>query len=433
MNDAPRFLQGLTPFRIVGAVTPFHRMRLVATLLLAACALAWVAILVAWPRLPGDHLALGYARAFFEAAMIGGLADWFAVTALFRRPLGLPIPHTAIIPSNKDRIGDSLALFLKDNFLTPSVVARRLEGIGLAAALGRWLVAPVGPADVKAGRLRKALSKLLLQFADAVDGETAARLLAVTVTDGLRDRPVAPMLARLLRPLVTAGRHEAVVEALLVSAMTIVDARQEDIHAAVAARAPKYMPGFVDRGYSRAFIDGVQEHLFAMTEDAADIQRRDALTIAQGFRERLAAHEGSAPPRAARGPARARPRPSRPAGDHRLAAASRRRPRGSGQRLPRRPSRRRSARCSTRRRRPRCSGRCGKPCGACSRPWSTRRRAKGAAASRGRRARWCSAMPRSPTPSIRWRGGRRSASSPATAMRSCGWSATPSASGTPRP
>jgi len=283
----------LEPFRIVGATTPFHRMRLVATLLLVAMAVAWAALIAVRPHYPAYAVQFGYARAFFEAAMVGGLADWFAVTALFRHPLGLPIPHTAIIPSNKDRIGDSLALFLKDNFLTPAVVARRLEAFDLAGTLGRWLAAPPAAGDLKAGRLRKALSQLLLQFADALDGPTIAQLIAVTVTDRLRDRPVAPLLARFLRPLVDAGRHEPLVEALLAAAMNVVDARQDDIHAAVAARAPKYMPGFVDRGYAKAFIDGVQDHLFAMTEEAAELQRRDKNQIVHAFRERMAALEGT--------------------------------------------------------------------------------------------------------------------------------------------
>ena len=284
------------PFAVVGATTPFHRMRLVATLLLIVMAAGWLTVLLLRSRYPALDVELGYARAFFEASMIGGLADWFAVTALFRHPLGLPIPHTAIIPSNKDRIGDSLALFLKENFLTPGVVARRLEGFDLAGALGRWLTAPPTRADVKASRLRRALSKLLLQFADALDGETMARLIGVTITDRLRDRPVAPLLGKLLRPLIDAGRHEAFVETLLLAAMAAVDARQDEIHAAVAARAPKYMPGFVDRGYAKAFIDAVQDHLYAMTDEAADAQRRDAALITQGFRERLAALEGQGAP-----------------------------------------------------------------------------------------------------------------------------------------
>ena len=91
--------------------------------------------------------------AFAEAAMVGGLADWFAVTALFRRPLGLPIPHTAIIPENKDRIADTMAQFLRENFLTPAVVARRMRAMNLAQAVGRYLTEPSeqGGSRIRAG------------------------------------------------------------------------------------------------------------------------------------------------------------------------------------------------------------------------------------------------------------------------------------------
>src|SRR3546814_18357074 len=95
------------------------------------------AIYIAARSVESVHPAVGFVRAFAEAAMVGGLADWFAVTALFRHPMRLPIPHTAIIPRNKDRIGDTLALFLRDNFLTPAVVARRMRGLGVAGGAGR--------------------------------------------------------------------------------------------------------------------------------------------------------------------------------------------------------------------------------------------------------------------------------------------------------
>src|SRR5687768_18479539 len=110
-------------------------MRIVATGLLVAMAALYV---LARSLEQGDNV-WGFVRAFAEAAMVGALADWFAVTALFRHPLGLPIPHTAIIPRNKDRIGDSLATFLRDNFLTASVVARRMRRIDVAGAVGRML------------------------------------------------------------------------------------------------------------------------------------------------------------------------------------------------------------------------------------------------------------------------------------------------------
>jgi len=100
-------------------------MKVVATGLLVVMAGVFVAARALEPQYPW----VGYVKAFAEAAMVGGLADWFAVTALFRHPLGLPIPHTAIIPRNKDRIGEALANFLKENFLIPSVVARRMQNI----------------------------------------------------------------------------------------------------------------------------------------------------------------------------------------------------------------------------------------------------------------------------------------------------------------
>src|SRR3954469_8818268 len=97
-------------------------MKVVATGLLVVMAAGFFATRAFEHQYP----ALGYVKAFAEAAMVGALADWFAVTALFRHPLGLPIPHTAIIPRNKDRIGAALAAFLRESFLIPAVVARRM-------------------------------------------------------------------------------------------------------------------------------------------------------------------------------------------------------------------------------------------------------------------------------------------------------------------
>ena len=105
-------------------------MKVAATGLLVVMAIVFFAARAFEARYPG----LGYVKSFAEAAMVGGLADWFAVTALFRHPLGLPIPHTAIIPRNKDRIGEALATFIKENFLIPSVVARRMRNIDVAGA-----------------------------------------------------------------------------------------------------------------------------------------------------------------------------------------------------------------------------------------------------------------------------------------------------------
>ena len=122
-------------------------MRIIATgLLVAMAGLFFIA-----GALLHHHPIWGYVRAFAEAAMVGGLADWFAVTALFRHPLGLPIPHTAIIPRNKDRIGDSLASFLRFNFLVPRIVARRMAKLDVARAIGRVLASPPREGAMRAG------------------------------------------------------------------------------------------------------------------------------------------------------------------------------------------------------------------------------------------------------------------------------------------
>src|SRR5205809_3388725 len=139
-------------------------MRTLATAMLAGMA----AIFIAATRLDHLHPAWGFVRAFAEAGLVGGIADWFAVTALFRHPLGIPIPHTAIVPRNKDRIGDALASFLKDNFLTPTVVARRMRNLDVAGAVGRFLAQPPAAGD---GRLRRGGSRLLADILEALDQE----------------------------------------------------------------------------------------------------------------------------------------------------------------------------------------------------------------------------------------------------------------------
>ena len=141
-----------------------RKMRRIASALLILMALLFVA---------GIHLERnvhphwGFLTAFAEAGMVGGLADWFAVTALFRHPLGIPIPHTAIIPNNKERIGRTLAAFLRSNFLTTKIVARRVRNMDVAGAMGRFLATP-GSGE---GRMRMGASRLLGDIVESLDDE----------------------------------------------------------------------------------------------------------------------------------------------------------------------------------------------------------------------------------------------------------------------
>src|SRR3546814_4961257 len=124
--------------------------------------------------------------------MVGGLADWFAVTALFRHPLGLPIPHTAIIPRNKDRIGDTLALFLRDNFLTPTVVARRMYRLDIASAAGRFLASPA----MGNGRLRRGASRLIAAILESLDEDRLGGMVKAALRQRLQAINIAPLLGQ---------------------------------------------------------------------------------------------------------------------------------------------------------------------------------------------------------------------------------------------
>lgn len=183
-------------------------MRRFATFLLVAMAAAFL-ILRQFQEL---HPAYGYALAFTEAAMVGGLADWFAVTALFRHPLGLPIPHTAIIPVNKDRIAATMAAFLRTYFLTPQVVARRLYGFNFAASAGGFL------AEVSGGgpsRLREGASNLFGDILQSLDQERLGGLVKSGLRRQVERVDLAPLLGQMLTHAIADRRHLPVLESLI--------------------------------------------------------------------------------------------------------------------------------------------------------------------------------------------------------------------------
>jgi uncharacterized membrane-anchored protein YjiN (DUF445 family) len=204
------------------------RLRAFATGLLVAMAALF---LVSTWAMTNVHPGFIWVQAFAEAALVGGLADWFAVTALFRHPMGIPIPHTAIIPKSKDRIGEALALFLKENFLTPMNVARRLEGFDASATLAGVLERPAS-----GGRVRRGLSRLLGQLSDTpAAGAVMQRLQDGTVAR-LRDLEISPLLGRMLAAMIADGRHRPVIDELIGWASRTLDSQEGLIRAMVEER-----------------------------------------------------------------------------------------------------------------------------------------------------------------------------------------------------
>lgn len=236
------------------------RMRLVATGLLLAMAALFLLSRVIEPTYP----AWGFVRAFAEAAMVGGLADWFAVTALFRHPIGLPIPHTAIVPRNKDRIGDTLAAFLRDNFLVPRVVARRMQRLDLASSVGRWLASP-SSGD---GRLRRGASRLAADLLEAFDQQRLGGMVKSTIGSRLRALDIAPLLGQALDAAMTKDRHVPLLNGIIRWAARTLAANEHIVRAMVHERAGSILRWTgLDETLANKIIDGLDQMLGDMAED----------------------------------------------------------------------------------------------------------------------------------------------------------------------
>ena len=237
-------------------------MKLAATGLLVVMAGVFIAARALEPRYPG----LGYVKAFAEAAMVGGLADWFAVTALFRHPLGLPIPHTAIIPRNKDRIGEALARFLQENFLIPSVVARRMQRIDVAGAAGRFLQTPAGQGT----RIRAGASRLIADMFESLDDERLGGIVKGAIAGRLRKAEVSPLLGHALASAINEDRHVPMLEAAIRWMARALDANEPLIREMVHKKANWVLKlAGLDAKLADAIVDGLKKLTVEMSTDPA--------------------------------------------------------------------------------------------------------------------------------------------------------------------
>lgn len=236
------------------------RLRRGATGLLVLMALVLLAS--TW-AMQAVHPGFVWVQAFAEAALVGGLADWFAVTALFRHPMGIPIPHTAIIPRSKDRIGDALATFLKDNFLTPRNVARRLDGFDAANAIAGVLERPSS-----GGRVRRGLSKLVVQLADTPAGAEVFTRLQDGASARLRELEVSPLLGRMLEAMIADGRHRPVIDQLIRWASRTLDSQEGLIRAMVEERTTWLLRLVnVDDRIANELVNGLRGLLLDLASD----------------------------------------------------------------------------------------------------------------------------------------------------------------------
>ena len=242
------------------------RMKRLATGLFAAAALVFLAC-VLFGRDAGPWV--GYVQATAEASMVGALADWFAVTALFRHPLGLPIPHTAIIPRKKDQIGASLGTFVQENFLTRTVVEEKLGTVDVPGRLGAFFSAPG-----RAERLAGDAAAVFTALAELLRDEDLEPAVAALVDRKLHGTPAAPIAARALELVVDGDRHQEVLSAALRGLARFLEDNRLVFRAQLGDASPSWVPDWVDdRVFDRVFA-GLQHFLEEVGADPRHELRR---------------------------------------------------------------------------------------------------------------------------------------------------------------
>jgi uncharacterized membrane-anchored protein YjiN (DUF445 family) len=217
-----------------------RRMKMTATGLLLFVAVVYV--VAKWASEAGAGAWADYVAAAAEAGMVGALADWFAVTALFRHPLGLPIPHTAIIPTKKDQLGVSLGEFVGENFLSEDVVRQRLRAVGIGSRLGTWLAVPEH-ADRVTAELAAAARGALAVMRDS----DVQAVVTEAITRRADAQEIAPGLGKMLEKIVADGGHKRAVDLVVTRAHDWLVRHDQQVMDAVQGGAPGWTPRFVDR------------------------------------------------------------------------------------------------------------------------------------------------------------------------------------------
>ena len=242
-----------------------RRMRWTATGLLAAMG----ALFFTTHGLVPAHPAWGYVNAFAEAAMVGGLADWFAVTALFRHPLGLPIPHTAIVPSNKDRIADTMGQFLKENFLTPAVVARRMSGMNVARAVGDFLATqPEDEGEDTRSRITGGAAELLAEALESLDPDRLGNQVRTGLGRQLGKIDVSPLAGRMLENTMADQRHMPLINGFVRWAGLTLEDNEDTVRTIIHDRVNGVLRwAGLDKTISSNVLDGLYKLLAEVLVD----------------------------------------------------------------------------------------------------------------------------------------------------------------------
>jgi uncharacterized membrane-anchored protein YjiN (DUF445 family) len=239
-----------------------RRMRIVATAMLGVAAAVFVATRVAHAN-GNEATWLGYVEAAAEAALVGGLADWFAVVALFRHPLRLPIPHTAIVQKRKDEIGTNLGTFVQENFLAPKQLAERVASLDPVGRAVTWVREDPEHSD----RVAAGLLRALMTLSDSVDDAEVSSFLHDVLSEQVRSVPAAPVVARALELGLADGRRDQVADAVLGGVLRVLDSNREPLRQRFATESPWWVPEGIDERVFTRLFDGIRRLMADMRAD----------------------------------------------------------------------------------------------------------------------------------------------------------------------
>jgi uncharacterized membrane-anchored protein YjiN (DUF445 family) len=225
---------------------------------------------------------LGYVQAGAEAAMVGGIADWFAVTALFRRPLGLPIPHTALLVERKDQFAATLGQFVQENFLNADVLAERIRSARLVPRLAAWLAD-----QANAARFAGHAADLVVTVAEALRDEDVQRVLTAELTRAIDAVEVAPLAGRALRTMIAEGQHTELLNAAVAAADRYLADHHAELRDRFEVEAPRWVPDAVYRRVFDRLYHRLRERLAAIAADPDDENRRQFEAWLAGLPDRL--------------------------------------------------------------------------------------------------------------------------------------------------
>jgi uncharacterized membrane-anchored protein YjiN (DUF445 family) len=272
--------QAAPPAPDPGLIRRLRRTRAFATALLAVMAVVYVG--TTWLAPPSPYVDA--IRAFAEAALVGGLADWFAVTALFRRPLGLPIPHTAIVPARKNEIGRALARFIRDHFLVREAVERRLSRTNLAARLGTWL-----EDGGNAARVSRDLGQSLAWALEENGGGELRGALGGTLRAAFDDVPVNRAVSTVLEVLTSGSRADLIIDQLVAFGRSELATNRVMIRVRIHEQSPWWLPKFVDQEIFDKLVGGLEELLDAIAADPAHPARVEIKARLAALQDAMAA------------------------------------------------------------------------------------------------------------------------------------------------